>query len=62
MFGPNASFGVQTTSVKKLSVLGAFRFSEFRIREYVLTSFINTDKTSRLHHSPLPAHTKSKAS
>jgi hypothetical protein len=25
-------FGVQTTSMKKLSVFGAFRFSEFRIR------------------------------
>jgi len=35
MFGPNASFGVQTTSMKKLSVFGAFRFSEFRIRDCV---------------------------
>jgi hypothetical protein len=35
MFCPNASFGVQTTSMKKLSVFGAFRFSEFRIRDCV---------------------------
>jgi hypothetical protein len=35
MSGPNPSFGVQTISMKKLSVFRAFRFSEFRIRDCV---------------------------
>ena len=30
---PNTSFGVQTTSWKKISVFGTFRFSEFRIND-----------------------------
>jgi hypothetical protein len=35
MFGPDTSFGVQTTSMQKLLVFGALRFSEFRIRDCV---------------------------
>jgi hypothetical protein len=35
MFGPNMSFGVQTTSMQKFLVFGALRFSEFRIRDCV---------------------------
>jgi hypothetical protein len=34
-FGPNAGFCVQTICMKNLSVFGAFRFSEFRIRDCV---------------------------
>jgi hypothetical protein len=42
MFGPNAGFGVQTTFMKKLSVFGAFQFSEFRIRDCVPVARIDT--------------------